>query len=290
MGSVPFAVGAFSKLFLRYGCRNVRVEGLPAFLQHLESDRGVLTCASRAPTRAREASILTQSGSTVANHVSVYVSLLMGWLRYDSSTDISFGTFWDGPLRQRRRAIHVGILAAPELSQSQDTAVDARRVRHDVQRVFSVPSAAKQTPNLRAVVDRYRLFVIADAQGKLDSWFFTKGQVIETFRGKGIYQKAIDVATKKLEEGNWVCCGLRVHVLTKAHLATRTGSHLSGGSDKAGGLAQLAAVQMGDQQDAHGVRAVTPDRPGVDQGCVSLRTLRVQRSLLNRFRLQASSR
>lgn len=47
---------------------------------------------------------------------------------------------------------------------------------------------------------------MADTQGKLDSWFFTKGQVIETFRGKGIYQKAIDVATQKLEEGNWVRC------------------------------------------------------------------------------------
>jgi monolysocardiolipin acyltransferase len=41
-------------------------------------------------------------------------------------------------------------------------------------------------------------------QGKLDRWFFEKGQVIETFRGKGIYQKAIDESTKKLDEGQWV--------------------------------------------------------------------------------------
>ncbi|KAM0793289.1 hypothetical protein ACM66B_000749 [Microbotryomycetes sp. NB124-2] len=39
---------------------------------------------------------------------------------------------------------------------------------------------------------------------KLDSWFFRKGQVIETFRGKGIYQRAIDEATEKLDEGRWV--------------------------------------------------------------------------------------
>lgn len=39
---------------------------------------------------------------------------------------------------------------------------------------------------------------------RLDSWFFRKGQVIETFRGKGIYQAAIDDATRKLNEGRWV--------------------------------------------------------------------------------------
>lgn len=39
-----------------------------------------------------------------------------------------------------------------------------------------------------------------------DSWFFTKGQIIETFRGKGIYQKAIDTARAKLDEGRWVSC------------------------------------------------------------------------------------
>lgn len=43
MGSVPFAVGAFSKLFLKAGCRSVRVDGLPQFLERLKGDRGVLT-------------------------------------------------------------------------------------------------------------------------------------------------------------------------------------------------------------------------------------------------------
>ena len=41
-------------------------------------------------------------------------------------------------------------------------------------------------------------------QGKWDRWFFEKGQVIETFRGKGIYQRAIDESSKKLDAGNWV--------------------------------------------------------------------------------------
>ena len=35
-------------------------------------------------------------------------------------------------------------------------------------------------------------------------WFFKRGQVIETLRGKGIYQEAIDIATQKLDEGKWV--------------------------------------------------------------------------------------
>ncbi|GAA5873216.1 hypothetical protein JCM3774_000085 [Rhodotorula dairenensis] len=123
MGSVPLAVGAFSKLFLRYGCRNVRVEGLPAFLQHLESDRGVLT---------------------LANHVSVVDEPFM------------WGSL---PLRN-----------------------------------FLNPKALRWTLGASDMM----------FNGKLDSWFFTKGQVIETLRGRGIYQKALDVATKKLDEGNWV--------------------------------------------------------------------------------------
>lgn len=28
--------------------------------------------------------------------------------------------------------------------------------------------------------------------------------MIETFRGKGIYQSAIDLASRKLDDGNWV--------------------------------------------------------------------------------------
>ena len=44
----------------------------------------------------------------------------------------------------------------------------------------------------------------APLTSSLDSWFFRKGQVIETLRGKGIYQAAIDEASKKLDDGRWV--------------------------------------------------------------------------------------
>jgi monolysocardiolipin acyltransferase len=36
------------------------------------------------------------------------------------------------------------------------------------------------------------------------SAFFRKGQVLETFRGVGIYQPAIDTAIEKLRAGAWV--------------------------------------------------------------------------------------
>jgi len=38
------------------------------------------------------------------------------------------------------------------------------------------------------------------------SAFFRKGQVIETFRGAGIYQPAVDLAIEKLRAGAWVRC------------------------------------------------------------------------------------
>jgi monolysocardiolipin acyltransferase len=37
------------------------------------------------------------------------------------------------------------------------------------------------------------------------SEFFRNGQVIETFRGKGIWQPAIDLAIEKVNDGGWVC-------------------------------------------------------------------------------------
>ncbi|KAF8897207.1 acyltransferase-domain-containing protein, partial [Infundibulicybe gibba] len=36
------------------------------------------------------------------------------------------------------------------------------------------------------------------------STFFRLGQTLETFRGKGIYQSAVDTAIQKLDQGGWV--------------------------------------------------------------------------------------
>ncbi|GAA5876139.1 hypothetical protein JCM16303_007035 [Sporobolomyces ruberrimus] len=123
MGSVPLVVGGFSKFFLKACCREVRVDGLPAFLDKLNKDQGVLT---------------------ISNHVSV--------------VDEPF-TWGSIPLRN-----------------------------------FLNPKTLRWTLGASDMM----------FNGKLDSWFFRKGQVIETFRGKGIYQDAVDLASKKLDEGNWV--------------------------------------------------------------------------------------
>ena len=45
------------------------------------------------------------------------------------------------------------------------------------------------------------------------SKFFEYGQVIETFRGKGIFQPAIDNAIEKLNRGEWVRQGCRATCL-----------------------------------------------------------------------------
>lgn len=37
------------------------------------------------------------------------------------------------------------------------------------------------------------------------SAFFRNGQVLETFRGNGIFQPAVDTAIDKLNAGGWVC-------------------------------------------------------------------------------------
>jgi monolysocardiolipin acyltransferase len=40
---------------------------------------------------------------------------------------------------------------------------------------------------------------------KLFSRFFINGQVIDTIRGGGIFQPAVDKAIKLVEQGEWVC-------------------------------------------------------------------------------------
>lgn len=40
--------------------------------------------------------------------------------------------------------------------------------------------------------------------GSLFSEFFRKGQVLETFRGQGVFQPAVDAAIRQLNDGAWV--------------------------------------------------------------------------------------
>ena len=92
-----------------------------------------------------------------------------------------------------------------DVHASTHDALDVRRVRHHVHEPvrpppsllsvepssFMVPSNASPQKNKNAC--------------SVFSAFFRKGQVIETFRGAGIYQPAVDLAIERLRAGAWVC-------------------------------------------------------------------------------------
>lgn len=72
-------------------------------------------------------------------------------------------------------------------------AVVPRCLRHIVYQSVSVPLASQYRP----MIPNTKLASVFGA-------FFRKGQVLETFRGKGIYQPAVDSAIEKLSNGAWV--------------------------------------------------------------------------------------
>lgn len=83
--------------------------------------------------------------------------------------------------------------------------MDTWSIRHDVQRQVSQPTSHHLScRRLGSSSSSHETRLTRLHLRRLDSWFFSKGQVIETHRGKGIYQKAIDEATYKLEQGQWV--------------------------------------------------------------------------------------
>lgn len=168
MPFIPLVAGALGKTFLNVACKDVRVDGLAAFLQHLNGDRGILTgeqCSWPRLTASFQSTkqILTpgtEIGEIVSNHLSVVDEPFM----------------W-------------GILPL-------STFLDERTVRYTL-------GASDVMFN-----------------SSFQSWFFKSGQIIETHRGKGIYQDAIDQATSKLENGRWVrtaaCWTIRYHVTDAA--------------------------------------------------------------------------
>lgn len=61
------------------------------------------------------------------------------------------------------------------------------------------------------------------------SKFFNLGQVIETHRGAGIFQEAIDRAVKLLQEGNWVSLELKIQRYCLTYIFLPQDSHFPGG-------------------------------------------------------------
>ena len=82
-------------------------------------------------------------------------------------------------------------------------ALDTRRVRHHVHESVSFSFTTLQQTNASSASLNDQC-LLAVCLPRVFSAFFRKGQVIETFRGEGIYQPAVDLAIEKLRAGAWV--------------------------------------------------------------------------------------
>jgi hypothetical protein len=82
---------------------------------------------------------------------------------------------------------------------SASNALDTRRVRHHVHKPVSPPRWLPRPTAPRSTIILVYVYTI-----RVFSAFFRKGQVLETFRGEGIYQPAVDLAIEKLRAGAWV--------------------------------------------------------------------------------------
>lgn len=78
------------------------------------------------------------------------------------------------------------------LFQHPDRTLDSRRVRHSLHQPVRRRSRCLWFTRLTISV------------GSLFATIFHNGQVIETFRGRGIYQPALSTAINKLDEGRWI--------------------------------------------------------------------------------------
>lgn len=85
------------------------------------------------------------------------------------------------------------------------------------------------------------------------SAFFRTGQVLETFRGKGIYQPSVDTAIEKIDQGQWVCttssyvlCIESQHVtLHKVHLFGEGKVNQRNAFEKTHGVTRLPRFKWG---------------------------------------------
>ncbi len=82
-------------------------------------------------------------------------------------------------------------------------ALDTRRIRHHVHKPVSLTTSNAPLP-FHAESLMISIYAGACMHARILSAFFRKGQVIETFRGEGVYQPAVDLAIEKLRAGAWV--------------------------------------------------------------------------------------
>ena len=90
------------------------------------------------------------------------------------------------------------ILSCGESFRQRRTLTPRRRVGQWARRTSASPARELSPGHIRGAKTSWN-------NSSVLSEFFRSGQVIETFRGKGIWQPAIDLAIEKVNDGGWVC-------------------------------------------------------------------------------------
>lgn len=183
MLTVP-PVGLLSKAFLNSRLCSLNVTGLDTLKSALEDthrrrERGLIT--GLCHLRFHRSIILTRHLS-MQSHINVRYPAVHVVV---SPTQRSCHHSLDDPVTW-------GILPVRYFFNSQTTrwALGASEV------MFTNPYASFPCPHTLALK-----FILLSS---LFSLFFSHGQTLETFRGRGIYQPAVDTAIRKLDQGSWV--------------------------------------------------------------------------------------
>jgi hypothetical protein len=135
----------------------------------------------------------SHAGFQVSNHLSTYIVFL-----FFSPLLLHLHGL---PSFQARRPHYMGNPPSTDVPAFASDALDARRVGHHVHEPVRRALPLPLPPSVRSwrcsITNTPKIYSVFSA-------FFRKGQVIETFRGEGIYQPAIDLAIEKLRAGAWV--------------------------------------------------------------------------------------
>ncbi|KAH9016276.1 acyltransferase-domain-containing protein [Lactarius pseudohatsudake] len=164
------AIGLSCKAYLHSGLCSISVRGLPPLLEALNS-----------PERQNGQGLVT-----VSNHLSTCAVPVpsLSCTRPQSRTARAQSTLAGSMTRSP------GASSPPHVPAIPHDAVDPRRIGHYVHQPVRTPYFLSSS--------------CAHRSCSVFSAFFRKGQVLETFRGTGVYQPAIDTAIEKLRAGAWI--------------------------------------------------------------------------------------
>lgn len=100
MPAIPLLAGTISKLFLNYGCKEVKVTGLERFLERLNGPRGILTRKSNLYTRPEAGVVqrLTDGHCATQSRTTCRCEFGHGWW-YDEPSQTGEWLTWLGLCR-----------------------------------------------------------------------------------------------------------------------------------------------------------------------------------------------